>query len=146
MDINGYGIALEKNIKDFEQHIGFSLPDDYKEFLRKYNGGTPKIRYSTFTVADLDEEIPLHVLYGLCVDKKLDLHTWHSEYEDDLGEYSIIIGHDHGSGIIVLVNEADVKEVYYWDHTFNFEQSSEEENTYKIADSFQDFIDGLKNP
>lgn len=34
----------------------------------------------------------------------------------------------------------------YWDHSFHFEQSNEEENTYKITDSFQSFIEGLKDP
>jgi len=147
MNIQGYGKAFEEIINQFERQIDFSLPEDYKYFLRKCNGGTPKIRYSTFMIAELNEEIPLQVLYGLAFDNsELDLQTWRNEYEDDLESNSLIIGHDFGSGLIVLINSPEKKGVYYWDHTFNFEQSTEEKNTYKIADSFQAFVDKLKKP
>ncbi|TCS94972.1 hypothetical protein EDD58_103397 [Hazenella coriacea] len=72
--------------------------------------------------------------------------NWYDEYMNDLLPQSIIIGDDSGSGKIVLVVDPEYKGVYYWDHTYDFEQLSDEENTYKIADSFQRFIDGLKNP
>ena len=144
MNIKGYGKATQDMIDSFEKHIGFLLPDDYKQFLFEYNGGLA--RYNYFWVDDLDEELPLHVLYGLGLDKNLDLKTWNDEYVDDLCSNSIIIGHDPGSGLIVLINDNEDGGIYYWDHTFNFEQSNEDENTYKIADTFQDFINGLKTP
>ncbi len=144
MNIKGYGKATQDMIDSFEKHVGFLLPDDYKQFLCEYNGGSA--RYNYFWVDDLDVELPLHVLYGLGLDKNLDLKTWNDEYIDDLFSNSVIIGHDPGSGLIVLINDNEDGGIYYWDHTFNFEQSSEDENTYKIADTFQDFINGLKTP
>lgn len=145
MNINGFGKATQQMINDFEQHIGFSLPDDYKIFLLKYNGGTPKVRYSTFTVEELNENISLDVLHGLGINE-LDLKKRNDEYMDDLLPKCIIIGDDPGAGMIVLNNDYETKGVYYWDHSFYFEKSNEDENIYKIADSFQDFINGLKNP
>jgi hypothetical protein len=71
---------------------------------------------------------------------------WHDEYADDLLPNTLIIGDDPGSGIIVLMNDIEMKGVYYWDHSHYFEQSSAKRNIYKIADTFQTFIDGLKNP
>lgn len=146
MNINGFGKASPEMIKEFEQHIGFSLPEDYKQFLSEYNGGTAKVRYSTFVVKDIDQIIPLDVLFGLGVIEELDLQYWNDEYRDDLLPNSIIIGHDPGSGMIVLINDPEIQGVYYWDHSFYFEESNEEENTYKIADSFRSFIEGLKDP
>ncbi|MPQ44940.1 SMI1/KNR4 family protein [Clostridium tarantellae] len=147
MNINSFGGASLEEIKIFEQSIGFSLPDDYKQFLIKYNGGTAKVRYSNFNVKDLNEDIPLDVLYGLNIEEKvLDLQYVNDEFIDDIFPNSIIIGDDPGSSMIILINDNDFKGIYYWDYSFYFPQSSEEENTYKIADSFKAFINGLKKP
>lgn len=147
MNINSFGGASIEAIKNFEESMGVSLPNDYKQFLSKYNGGTSKVRYSTFKVEELNENIPLDVLYGLDVEKKqLELHNVNNEYIDDMLPNCIIIGDDPGAGLIVLINDANTEGVYYWDHSFHFEQSSEEENIYKVADSFQAFVENLKNP
>ena len=39
---NEFGTITEKEIKDFQEIIGFELPDDYSNFLKLYNGGKPK--------------------------------------------------------------------------------------------------------
>jgi hypothetical protein len=146
MNIKGFGQATDEMISNFEQYIGFLLPEDYKQFLRERNGGTAIIRYSTFFVEELNENIPLDVMYGLGVERPFDIIKWYDEYMDDLLPNSLVIGDDPGSGKIVLVTDPEYKGIYYWDHVFHFEQSSEDGNTYEIADSFQAFIDGLKNP
>ncbi|KIV73185.1 MULTISPECIES: SMI1/KNR4 family protein [Bacillus] len=146
MNINPFGNATEEEIESFEEFLGCSLPDDYKIFLRDYNGGTSKKRYSNFFVEELHEEIPLDVLYGINVDQTFDLKECHEEFEEDMLPESLIIGDDPGSGLIVLILEPKHYGVYYWDHSFYFAESSEDRNTYKIADSFGSFIEGLKNP
>ncbi|ANB59920.1 SMI1/KNR4 family protein [Anoxybacteroides amylolyticum] len=145
MDFIGYGKATVQMIDEFEQYIGFSLPEDYRHFLLQYNGGKPRERYYSFFVEELNESIPLNVLYGLDTDiEQVNLKVWHDEYRDDLIENCIIIGSDPGSGMIVLVNDNEERGVYYWDHSWHFDQSNEENNLYKISDSFQNFFDGLK--
>src|SRR5690554_8002146 len=125
MNINSFGNATKEMIDNFEHHIGFLLPEDYKLFLREHNGGIISGRYSTFFVKALNQEIPLNVLYGLGVDpKEADLWEWNYEYKDDLLPNSIIIGDDPGSGMVVLINDPEIKGVYYWDHSFYFEQSN----------------------
>ncbi|MED9612199.1 SMI1/KNR4 family protein, partial [Escherichia marmotae] len=39
--INAKDPATSESISDFEGKIGSKLPDDYKNFLLKYNGGQP---------------------------------------------------------------------------------------------------------
>ncbi len=145
MKFIGFGKASQKMIDDFEKIIDFSLPNDYKNFLLEYNGGIPEVKYSTFNVKELNEDISLDILLGLAIDK-LDLQKRNAEYKEDLLPYCIIIGDDPGSGMIVLINDLELKGIYYWDHSFYFEKSNEEQNIYKITDSFREFIDGLKNP
>lgn len=145
MKMNGFGKATQEMVNAFEQHIGFSLPEDYRKFLLEYNGGTPLVKYAAFTIEELNEDIPLDVLLGLGINN-LDLQKRNDDYMDDLLPHCVIIGDDPGSGMIVLIDDPEMKGVYYWDHSFNFEQSNEDDNIYKIADSFQEFVDGLKNP
>lgn len=145
MNFNGFGKATKEMINKFEQHIGFSLPDDYKKFLIEYNGGIPQIKYCNFFVKELNAYIPLDVLYGIDI-KKMDLLRWFDEYNEDLFSNSIIIGKDPGGGMIVLLNDNKGEAVYYWDHSYLFEQSNDGKNSYKVADDFGTFIDGLKNP
>lgn len=145
MNIKALGKASEKRIQDLEKYLGFQLPEDYKEFLREVNGGTSKVRYSHFFVKELNQDIPLDVLYGIGVKSAFDLKKWYEEFEEDLLPKSLIIGDNPGSGLIVLITSEN-SGIYYWDHSFYFPQSNEGKNTYKIADSFTDFIYELKNP
>lgn len=142
MNIEGFGKSSISIINQFEKTIGFELPADYKQFLLSYNGGSD--RMDEFYVPGLKEMIPTDVFFGLDYDVELDLRTWYNEYKGDLLPNTIIIAHDPGSGIIVLINGPDLKGVYYWDHACDFPLSDEQSNVYKIADSFQEFIDGLK--
>ena len=146
MKIKGYGNVKEEEILKLEDEIGFTLPNDYKEFLINFNGGVPEVKYSTFTLNELEENIGLQVLYGLDLEENLDLREWYEEYEDDLLDDCLIIGHGIGFGFIVLVNSPEVSGVYFWDNSFELDNSSEDENIYKISDSFRQFIDELKIP
>ena len=146
MNLDAFGSATEESIRELEELMGFPLPEEYKKFLSEYNGGTSKVRYSKFFVKELNQEIPLDVLYGIGVKRTFNLGVIYEEFEEDLLPNSLIIGDDPGSGLIVLITDIENYGVYYWDHSFYFPQSNEEENTYKIANSFNDFINGLNNP
>ena len=148
MEIDGFGGVDLKVIEKFQKNRGILLPEDYKNFLLKYNGGTPKIKYSTFRVKELSTNIILDCLYGLNVEKRqLDLEYINDEFGDEDLSEAIIIGDDPGSGFIVLLNYEKLKGIiYYLDDEFNFEQSTEENNMYKISDSIKEFIDSLEEP
>ena len=73
MKIKGYGNVKEEEIFKLEDEIGFTLPNDYKEFLINFNGGVPEVKYSTFKLNELEENIGLQVLYGLDLEENLNL-------------------------------------------------------------------------
>ena len=144
MKIIGFGkCSLDKIIK-FENKIGFYLPKDYKEFILNQNGGYPEKKYATFKVEELNQEISIDTLYGFELEKQLNLEEYYNEYKEELLEDTIIIGDDMGGGMIVLVNQKCIKGIYYWANSHYFELSNKESNSYKIADSFKEFIDNLK--
>lgn len=144
MKIIGYGKLKEEELIKFQNEINFKLPDDYKEFLINFNGGVPEERYSTFLVDSIKQEIGLQVLYGLNLEDGLDLREWYDEYQDDLLPNCIMIGHGIGFGFIILMNSQEKSGVYFWDNTFELDESSECENVYKISDTFKNFLDIVK--
>ena len=39
---NPYGPLSEERLQAFEKKLGVTLPPDYREFLKRYNGGKPE--------------------------------------------------------------------------------------------------------
>lgn len=64
-----------------------------------------------------------------------------SKLGDDLLEGSIIIGDDLLQGMIVMITDGDLKGIYYWDDSYNFDSSSDDENTYFIFNDFKELLD-----
>ncbi|MFJ7755056.1 SMI1/KNR4 family protein [Peribacillus muralis] len=147
VNITGYGKATQEAVKGFQEFVGFEIPEDYKQFLLQYNGGTTEVQNSKFYVDTLDTLVCLNILYGLDLqDKGLDLRKWHEEKKEDLHKNCIIIGNDTCAGKILLINNEEEKGVYFWDQGWYSDPSSQDENIYKVAESFQSFIEGLKIP
>ncbi|CAH0258316.1 hypothetical protein SRABI96_03356 [Peribacillus sp. Bi96] len=147
VNITGYGKATQEALNDFQGFVGFEIPADYKQFLLKYNGGSPAVQNSKFYVDALDTLVCLNVLYGLDLEEKeLDLQKWHEEYNERLHKNCIIIGNDTCAGKILLINNEEEKGVYFWDQGWYSDPSNQEENIYKVAASFKSFIEGLKIP
>ena len=144
MKIKGFGKLTEKDILEFEEYLGFELPQDYRKFLKEYNGGIPDYNKNCFYIKDLKEETMLDVLYGINIEKNFDLKEWNDEYGCDLLPKMLIIGSDPGGMMIILSSDEKDGGIYLWDHAHEYEQSTEELNSYKIADSFQEFIENLK--
>lgn len=140
--INPFNATNKEQILALEKKYNLTLPDDYKHFLLKKNGGiTEKDESNELLVEDLNEQIVLDVLYGVGTGhEKANIEFWMDSLLDDLLEDTVIIGDDIIHDLILIVCSAENSGVYYWDDAYNFEGSSETENTYWIADSFTDFL------
>lgn len=146
MILKGFAGLKDKELREFEKNIGFELPQDYQEFLLKYNGGVINDNKNSFKIKELQEITTLDILFGLNLQNTdLDLKNLHKEYASDLLQNMLVIGSDSFGTMIVLLNQKDDKGIYYWDYSWEYEQSDEEKNGYKIAGSFQEFMDNLKS-
>lgn len=86
----------------------------------------------------------MDVLYGIETGSRTsDIQTWMSKFEEDLIDKAIIIGDDIMQGFIVMICEGEFEGIYYWDDSYQFEESTDEENTFWIADDFSSLINGL---
>ena len=138
--IKSFGKLEDKDIKSFEKKMKIKLPDDYKEFLKNNNGGSTNGDIICFKAEDIEETIALDVLFGIKLDDEdLCIEEWCNEYEDELLEEMIIIGHAIESGIILLINQEDWKGIYFWDSALDYEQSTEDDCIYKISTHLDSF-------
>ena len=133
----------ESQLLEIEKEINVELPKDYKEFLLRVNVGIPKDNYLSFFVDELHEEVTLGVLLGCSENKNFSLLNWNLEYCDELPEGSLIFATGYGGGLFVMITTGEDKGIYFWDHSFIFDQSSEESNVYFLKDNFTSFIADL---
>lgn len=136
------GIALEQDITLLEKELSLKLPQDYRKFLLDTNGGVvEKDENNKIVLTQIDETIVIDVLYGIHTgNQNADIQFWMDSLKDDLMENVIIVGDDIIQGLIVMICDGEDQGIYYWDDAYNFEESCDESNMYKIADSFTEFI------
>ncbi|WP_213421194.1 SMI1/KNR4 family protein [Bhargavaea massiliensis] len=145
MTIQKFGSATLQEITKIEKQYKVKLPNDYVEFLKEFNGGViEKNDENKIFIKDTSAYIHVDVLYGMQTDSRTsDIETWMNKFDDELLEHAIIIGDDLMQGFIVLISEGEFEGVYYWDDSYQFDESTDEENTYWIADSFSSFVKQL---
>jgi hypothetical protein len=138
--------ATESQLTAFEEQMGTRLPPDYRNFLLENNG--VELLNQSFFVQDLDQEIKLQALFGLhnTSSRGLTLNHWLTEYEDELGPDTLLIGKDRGGNFLLYTVAGEDQGIYYWDTRNFFPQSTDGNgNTYFVAESFTDFCNSLMN-
>lgn len=145
MTINRIGNADIQAIQAFEKKYNLQLPKDYVDFLLQFNGGDVVLDDNNEVfVRYLNDRIHIDVFFGINTgEPQLDLDWRMEKYKDDISSDTVIIGDSYEHGFIVLLCSGEDAGVYYWDHTYTFECSNDESNTYFIADTFTDLINGL---
>jgi len=131
MKIEAINKGSEAKALAFQEFLGFTLPDDYFNFLAQNDG-------------DIEEYIMFDLFYN--IEKCIKIYE---EFSDDFPEKSLVIGRDPGGGMLLLVT-TDVgdfsKGIYFYDHSHFFEASNSDCNTYFICDTFSEFITILEHP
>jgi len=135
-----YGKPSKADIKQYEELIGMTLPDDYRNLLLKHNGGS--VEESERTVQQVGEEVSIDVLYGFNIMPQLNLVERFQALESELPELSFPIGRDPG-GNPFLMDMADASQpgaVYYWDIHRMLKKRTKKAVAYQLTKSFAEFI------
>ncbi|KAH7121687.1 hypothetical protein EDB81DRAFT_814218 [Dactylonectria macrodidyma] len=134
-------LPSEQDVEEFSKR--FSIPDDYKSFLQRHNGGIPQPN----TIRPDDNVRVINHLLALVSPRGFgeSIENYLGLYKDRIPKSNLPIA-SAGSGDLLLIDLQDTGSIYYWDH--NFEADSEiAENYYKnldkIADSFSDLLTTL---
>ena len=98
--------------------------------------------HTLFTIPDCAGEALVDLFLG--IDRPDEsIGEWMKEFCDDLPEGWIPIGFDPG-GNVILMDLIDDGTIYYWDFGRHFPQSTDDDNTFWIANSFSDLLKHLK--
>ena len=123
-----------------EGEIGEVLPPDYRAFLLRYNGGLP-----TPDIVDIPKlpgsPTDVQVLFGVrrSVESSNIAWNWHA-YGERIPRGCLPIACDSGGNLFCMsIVASDKGAISYVD------QSASPWRSYRVADSFTDFLDALRD-
>ena len=96
MKIKAINKGSEAKALAFQEFLGFTLPDDYFNFLAQNDGAIIDEAY--FYVKDIEE----YIMFDLFYDIEECIETY-EEFSDDFPDKSLVIGRDPGGGMLLLV-------------------------------------------
>lgn len=127
----GSRAATEDDVVHFQMGLGAVLPNDYREFLLKHNGGYPEP--SGFANGNL-----VNAFFGFC--QKHGCLRCEYYIHRPIFPFGVIpIGDDAaGNKICLIVAGPDSGKVLFWDH-----EQEGASDLRLLADSFSAFLDSL---
>lgn len=141
-----------QDLSDLEDALGQTLPADYKDFMLKANGGTPKedlaFNYSDVTT-NRSNDTDLRELFILYKEEHNDafddiLRIYNSMVDEKLiPPFFLPIGDDSGGNPICMnLFQEEYGSVWFCDHELE-NMDTGFLATSKVANSFTDFINSL---
>jgi cell wall assembly regulator SMI1 len=134
---------FDLDIRRLENRLGVKLPEEYRAFLEKYNGGRPNAKY--FLVVGFDNE-PRQILDFYGIDDPIESCRLDWNFEVLFGRmpngFFPIACEDGGNIICLSLAAKSYGNIFYWDHDEE-SQPATYVNVYKVADTFKEFFDGL---
>ena len=136
----------ESDVADFEETTERRIPEAYRAFLLAHNGGSPTPRNFTITREEQEESVAIKRLLGIgMAERTLDIAYVLQAFSDRVPEAFFPIARDPGGNIVGIVDGGEgAGRVLY----FDLDDESDEgetplERMYLVAESFEEFIDGL---
>ena len=127
--------AIEHDVMHFEMGLAAVLPDDYRAFLLRFNGGSPEP--SGFRGG---AEV-LSGFFGFCQKHHCLLCNYYV-HRQILPQGVIPIGDDPAGNLICLsVSKQTIGRVYFWDH-----EVGDASGLSDLAESFTAFLESLCEP
>lgn len=128
----------EQKINAFENEFGCKLPESYKAFLLKWNGGYAN--FGAFKYIDRNEEIigGAHRFLGITsIEHRYSIQRHLIEFREDGFPLNLIpIAEDGGGNFLFLsADEPDKGKIFYWMHEID-----PKEGIFFVANNFDEFL------
>lgn len=133
---NPYGKIKLDELERLEKKLGIDLPEQYRDYLIRYNGGY--FEKDRIKISDAEGNTRIHHMYGL---------HYGPDYErlniDHLirSEYLAICEDAFGNHFFIKINGVDHGAIYFLDH----EESDFNSALIKVTNSFSEFVDLMKS-
>ncbi|PMN09209.1 hypothetical protein BCT41_25570 [Vibrio splendidus] len=142
IDSPGRSIS-ESELKVITLNTELEFPTSYKEFLLKFNGGSPSP--DAFPIKGHSEEVGgIQVFFG--VDREIEsscLNWNYNEYKSKLPDSYIPIACSDTNDLICLVlSKAEYGKIVFWDAE-DERSRNDLGNVYEVADSFDQLLEIL---
>lgn len=145
-----------RQIKTMEKQLGFELPEDYKNFLLKHNGGEVTGRSNFYYNKSSD---PTYVTFFCLVDEHLaepqekadaysisfQRYKFQEENPGVIPDNCLVVGKDYLGCLILLRTQGrrrgqvDYKMIDEWPEP----EEDREQDVYRLAKTFSEFLDML---
>ncbi|UXP33872.1 SMI1/KNR4 family protein [Reichenbachiella agarivorans] len=122
----------ENQLVDLENQLGKPLPNDYKSFLLKNNGGRPEPNF--FRTLSGDYETDIQFFYGI-TKGIYSIQDNLFQLKSRLPKGKVAIANDSGGNYILL--DINTNQIFFFDH--------EIEEVFFVSESFTDFVNSLFN-
>lgn len=132
----------DDKLNRLESSLGNKLPRSYREFLKKYNGGKPKLSKFIFvSTKGKQEDSTVHYFFAVYDGKIGNIERNFGLFKGRIPNGYLPIACDPFGNLILMpmLNQSDAP-IYFWDH----EKESDALNVAVIEDSFEKFIANLK--
>lgn len=147
--MNMIGISNEKisdkEIKEFELKLKTTLPEEYKSFLIKCNGGYPQ--EPVFKISEEKGYSLINEFYGIKtnIDRKgIDLEEIFGFLDGEIPKGFIPIADDPaGNQILLGINSKYRGKVYFWYH--DVLRVEDMDNMFLLDDHFDNFLNNLQS-
>jgi len=138
----------ESDIAAFEREIGYTLPEDYREFMLRHNGGKP--HPNAILIDGLPNEIPAQILSFKSLIHEMGIKTIGCVYKDTskrIAKHVLPIAPDMiGSLFLMSLDGADRGNIYYENCYYDDgdgEPTGPYDATYFVAANFSELLGNL---
>jgi hypothetical protein len=142
---NRFGKLSPHQLHRFEEKYGLRLPEDYRQFLLRHNGGDPHPK----NTIDFKEGRKLtsgdvQFIYGIHDGEYWASLEWHLQcYQGRIIQDGLpIAGDSAGNQYVLVIRGERAGQVYFWDHEMETDPPGFANMTY-VASSFTQFGEEL---
>ncbi|MDQ1143852.1 hypothetical protein QE429_000679 [Bacillus sp. SORGH_AS 510] len=132
-----------KKLADYQDMIGYKLPQKYIDFLREYNGGDPDENIIELLNGEISS-VAITDFFGIDVMKINDLVANFKVYKDRIPKGYIPIARTEGGNIVCLAG--DNGHLFFWDHENEFQNDDiENKKLLPLANNFENLLQMMKS-
>lgn len=127
-----------------ERKIKGKLPDAYRQFLLRFNGGKPARRLFRFIERGHESTAAIRYLFADCSNSLYGIEAQLDLYAGRIPDHCLPIGCDSFGNLILLsVRTEDHGSIHFWDHESELSRPGSWNNVYKMAPGFNEFVASL---
>lgn len=137
------GGVSEQDLINLEAQLGVKLPNSYRDFLKKHNGGYPQP--DGFDFANGEDGSSVDKFLEISSSKNESVSEYYNNYKDRIPKDYFPIAKDPGGNLILIGVKNSNADIYFWDHESEAEDGDVPGmyNMHLIATSLDDFINDL---